>query len=301
MNVSDKEGYYFDRIQILSTQNKNLINQELLIDRLKKESLSCRVVRSNAWGFASRIELTAPSALCLTMLQESEAIIGSGSRINYLEIAHDTFMESSEEANERAKWMCRTLRKKYSYATTFRGAERKTNKQHQRDLENGLCGEFTFYSVFTVSARLKLVVYVRDSKINRRPCIHTEWRLRGADSIFKHSRISRIRDLVGFDFKAFFDSMDDKYLVKERIDVCRLGLWLAGIDGRRTMTKRMLIGTGHRAERFLQDNNIETFSDLVHYFKREKNRVSGNVGFKTDLDMRIMALRNFDRFRDRIS
>jgi len=308
MKVYDDEGFYFDRIYLLSRRSSREIMMDLPVDRFKQHCRAFEIVNTDRdKGFhRSRIMVVAPTSGFLSLLLENEMLLGDDYKISYLEIAHDKFCESAGDAELKADILFYTVRKKYSFAYIYVGKLIKTKKERLKDHKRGLFALRTFYSYFEGEdsekhVRFKYIIYARRSKINDKYCVHKEWRIVSAGLIARKTRIKGINDLVCFDIKQFFGSMEAKYVVHEKIDYHRLGLWLSGTDGRRKLkTRRALMCVDITAQHFVYHNCIETYSDLVLCLKQEKEMILSKPGPKSEYEKRFMALTDYEMFRYRV-
>ena len=305
MIIFDDEGFYFDRLHILSRIQRQELIYHFPYDKLIAECRSLMIINTDFEKslYRSRMEVIAPTAEFLRALHENEALFGDGYKISKMEIAHDTFCENTSDAERKTNILFPTLRKKYSFSSIFNGNPNKPKKDRLKDRSRGLFAEKTFYSSFDDKqggrrSNFKYVLYARWSKINDKPCVHEEWRIAGAGLIARKTGIRDIGDLVRFDFRRFFDKQNAKYIVHESINYEALGLWLTGFDGRRVLTRRQWRGVQIRAQQFLlrAKRDRETYSDLVLLFKDEKKRISEKRGARSEWDKKVMALKDCRRF-----
>jgi len=305
MKVYDDEGFYFDRIYLLSRRSSREIMIDFPINEYRQYCRSFEIVNTDKdRGFnRSRIMVVAPTSDFLSMLLENEDLLGDGYLISYLEIAHDQFCDSRMDAELKARNLFKTLRKKFSFGTVYKDRKEKTWKDRVKDKQRGLFTDRTFYSCVlkqnnTKKVPFKHVVYARYSKINWMPCVHSEWRIAGAGLIARKTGIRNIRDLVDFDIMNFFAATDKKYVVREEIDHERLGRWLRGIDGRRKLkTIRERAKVSIPAMHFIYGNKIKNYLGLVAHLKGKQERIASKRGPRSAYDEKIMALKDFSIFR----
>ena len=304
MIIHDDEGFYFDRIYILSRKERWELVRYLSDDKFIMECRSFKIIDTDSEQgvYRSRIEVVAPTADFLQILHINEALLGSDYKISRIEIAHDTFCDSVGDAELKADNLFRTVRKKYSFGHIFEGNPDKTKKERLKDRSRGLFAERTFYSSLDNEkggrwVRFRYVLYARRSKMNNRPCVHKEWRIAGAGLIARKAGIRGIDDLVRFDFKEFFDTIGGKYIVHESINHETLGKWLNGFDGRKALTQQEKHSVDLAVQHFLQSHKIETYSDLVLFFRDEMSSINEKRGVRSAWEKKVMALKDCRRFR----
>jgi len=331
MIIHEDEGYYFDRIHIISWCSKWTLEKQLPLKIMREYCKSLDIVKFNdpavkrrkikksgsikeiKVGYRSKVEVIAPTAEFLRLLSENEAALGRAYKISYMEIAHDVFCESPGDAELEADILFDNLRKKYSFGCVYEKLN-ITKKERLKNISRGLFAFRTFYSSFEKLEekekeekgkkkkskkrdRFKYVIYARRSKMNNRYCTHREWRFTGSDMIRKKTRIMTVKDLCFFDIEKYFKGNEDKYLVKEEINLSALGRWLKGYDGRKALTKKQNLKIQLAARQYV-GIRINTFSDLVLHFKSEKESIKKKCGVRSEREKRLMSLRSYERFRD---
>jgi hypothetical protein len=304
MIIYDDEGYYFDRIYILSSIKQQELVQNLAIDKLIICCRSFKIINTDsAQGvYRSRIEVVAPTQDFLQELYKNERLLGSGYKISRIEITHDKFCESAGDALLKADVLFDTIRKKYSFGFIYKGNLVKTRHELLQDKKRGLFASRTFYSSMENEdgrkrVRFSYVIYARRSKINDKHCVHEEWRISGAGLIARKTSIRGVGDLVRFDFKKFFDTINAKYIVHEIINCDALGKWIKGFDGRKVLNRRQKMNVDIAVQSILRSRNINTYSDLVLFFKDEKSRIKEKRGVRTAWEQKVLALKHYRMFK----
>ncbi len=321
MTFNNKEGFYFDRIHIISWCSKWTLEKQLPIKKMTAECKSLNIVKLNepdtklhepikncsnknlCSGYRSKLEVIAPTSEFLRLLSENEAAIGKAYKISYVEIAHDVFCESAGDAEFKADNLFDNLRKKYSFSHIYEGKLNKTRKERMKDRIRGLFASRTFYSSMGKKDggkrdRFIYVIYARHSKINNNYCTHSEWRITGSGLVRKKAHIMTVKDLCSFDIEKFFREKGSQYLVKEKINIDALDKWLKGYDGRsKAFTKKQLKYAGLTALHYM-GFRIVTYSDLVLHFKSEKECIKRKRGERSEWEKRLMSLSSYERFRD---
>ncbi|NLE24554.1 MAG: hypothetical protein GX625_04305 [Clostridiaceae bacterium] len=310
MIIYDDEGYYFDRIYILSTREKQELIKHLFFNEMITDCRSFNIINTD-WQegiYRSRIEIVAPTTAFLKILFKNESLIGSSYKISKIEIARDKIFRSANYAEREVETLFKTIRKRYSFGLIYEGKPVKTKKECVKDRIKGLFARRTYYSSWESEdqgnrkgngkrGRFKNVIYARYSKINNAPCVHSEWRIVGASLIAKKTGIRGIGDLVNFDFHWFINEMNEKYVVHEKIDNWAVGRLIKGYDGRRKLSRRQKIGVGVAAQMLRSCWQIETFSDLVRFFVSEKKIINKKRGKKSDWDNMVLGLKAYSKFK----
>jgi hypothetical protein len=291
-----EEGYYFDKISINTNQTirvlKELFPKEHMAPEAYQFLISPASKLAKFVGFKTRIDVVAPTTECmnrLEVLNTRQAI----AKISHIEIARDEFCKTKSDAEFCFNSMTKTLRKKYTpYNIVLDYSEIFTsNKDKKLFSDNtGYFGKETF----------RLVIYPRRSKINNNPVLHSEWRIRGASLIRKKTGIRTISDLTKFNFIEFFDRSEDILTRHEEIDQQKLGKWLLGWGRRKIITRRDRLKIGATAAWFCLMNNIESYQDLVSTLMKSKKYLKSKPGRKSSWERKILGLKNYGIFRDRI-
>lgn len=328
MIFNNVEGFYFDRIHIVSWCSKWTLEKQLPLSKMIAECKSLNIVKfdepdaklnktikndSNkklCLGYKSKLEVIAPTSKFLRLLSENEAALGRAYKISYAEIAHDVFCESAGEAELKADIVFDKLRKKYSFGRIYEKLY-ITKKELIKNRSRGVFAFRTFYSSYEKEEkekeeeekekgkkrdRFKYVIYARHSKINDRHCTHREWRITGSGMIRKKAHILTVKDLCSFDFVKFFREKESQYLIKEKINHLALGKWLKRYDGRKTLTKRQFMSVEIAARHYTLFR-IDTYSDLVRHFKSEKELIKKKPSVRSEWEQRLMSLKSYERFR----
>lgn len=321
MIIYYEEGFYFDRIHIISWCSKWTLEKQLPLKTMCEYCKSLDIVKFNdpavkrrktkksgsikeiKVGYRSKVEVIAPTAEFLRLLSENEAALGRAYKISYVEIANDVFCESAGDAELKADILFDTLRKKYSFSHVYIGKLIKTRKERLRDRIRGLYTSRTFYSSMEKEkgkkrGRFIYVIYARRSKMNNSYCTHSEWRITGNGMIIKKAHITSVKDLCSFNFEIFFKEKELQYLVHEKINILALDKWLKGYDGRsKAFTAKQLKYAGLTALHYM-GFRIVTYSDLVLHFKSEKELIKRKRGARSEWEQRLMSLSSYERFRD---
>jgi len=291
-------GFYYDKIRINSEMNVST-NNKLPIKGLEKNSYFFSIRKASlkaSWKkFQSSLEIVAPTQTFFQLLLQNETII-EPYMISHLEIARDTFYKTNYDAEHMCWETLKTCRKKFSsnhfiYDQRFEGNTKKRRNNPE------LFGQQTGYFG---SDNFKYVVYARLSKINGMPCVHEEWRIRGAANIRKKTNISIISDLISFDLKAFFEDQYNRHICFEEIDNLKFGKWLLGMTRLKNVTKQQLMKIQLAHRHFCDDWDISTYADLVRFFKQQKKDIKSKRGRRSAWDIKILSLTDYSRFAKKI-
>ena len=278
--IDDRETYYFDRILINCILDINGLGKILPIDRLKKECSEFKLRGSHLhWtGYATAIDVVAPTKKYLRIL--SKALIpDAGYKITYIEIAHDIFFPSQHEAQRASYEIFSTIWKKYSIGFVYdeeKAGKKKDGKDWRDDyLKRGLFSDRTFYSDYVnrndkgKRIGFKHVIYARLSKLNRKPCVHYEWRILKAKQIREKTSIRKIQDLLNFDFERFFRTMEKKYIIHRVLNRKKIGKVLAGLERKRKLNESESLHVDLAYATFRSHHDIRSVSDFVYAVNKE--------------------------------
>ena len=289
-------GFIFDRIRINTRYPLAELKKLLPVSKIQDESYNLQIrVSSEAAqcvGFKSTINIVCPSPEALKLLDKH--LTPPLAMISYIEIARDTICETKDEAIAEFKKQS-TLRKKYTpkyfIYDSYEDYRRDRKKFHDDPTlfynRTGYFGEQDFLHV----------LYPRLSKINHLPVFHTEWRIEGASLIRNKTGICSISDLLTFDFEKFFDDMDHMYIVHERIDSTKFGRWHLGWTRKKVLTPMQRMKAQLIGNLIMNQKQIHCYADLVAYFMKEKERIKSKPGVRSRKDKRILAIRDYGKFR----
>jgi hypothetical protein len=291
-----REGFYFDQIEINTNQEIEELRKLLPENELSQEAskFSIRKASKNAQkvGFKSRIKVVAPSHKCLEILSmylSDIAIV----KFSDLEIARDTFYNTEREAEYESNKLLQTLRMKYNseyfiYDQFFE----KRKITFKKDL-------FAERTGYYGSKDFKYVIYARLSKINGQPCVHCEWRVKGAIKIENKTGITCINDLMTFNFVKFFEKMELRYIIHERIDTYKLGRWILGWGNKKKLTEREKRKLQLMTLTFQNCKAIYIYADLVRYLTKRKAALKKKRGPKTRMEKKFLSLKDYGLFSKR--
>lgn len=233
LGVSQYNGsevvYHFDKIRILFRQPVYELHNYLPYKKLKELSHSFYFGQSSKLalqaGYRSRIEISAPSKEALSLLSEIN-ISMDDYKISYLEIARDEIYSTKEDAILKFDFLLNHIRKKYTYRYFIYKQIDDYSSLHKMVASEDTSEMFSSRTGYWGADTFKFVVYPRISKMIGQPCIHSEWRMRGAYLIKEKTEISHIRHLVDFDCQRWFRDQEERFLSLEDIDHKRHGRFI---------------------------------------------------------------------------
>lgn len=288
-----------DSIRIITEIPHYLLEEFLDIDGLKGECVNILVRNASKpafrAGYKSTLCITAPSKRFFELL----AFYDLGDyKISYLEVAKDVMRSSMDEAKFESYRLKKTMMKKYAL-NPFSYDVRDRLHKIRLMLEKGMFSDLTNY---LGGKFMKYVVYARISKIKSEPCIHSEWRIRGAYNIKKITGISTVEDCINFDLIGFYEEITSKYIYHAEINQNRFGKFLKGFDGRgKKYTKRQLIGIGIAASTFISVYKVTSTAELVGTIKKLKEEIKSQAGRRNAFQKMILSINSNCMFLDVIS
>jgi hypothetical protein len=304
--TDDQDVYYFDRVHINCIQGMNELKAMLPITDLERECryFALRQSSPDLWRYKTRIEVVTPTKKFFEILSNHELMPDTHHIVTSIEIAHDVFYPSKHDAEYKSYDLFRTIRKKHSRSYIYHRdiSIESTKEWRQRLKTRGLFARQTFYSAYenvkagTRKSWFKLVIYARLSKINWRPCVHYEWRIKKARQIRIRTGIRTIRDMLGLDFKTFFEKMEKKYVILEALDHKKVGMVLAGFEKKRKLTKRQSISVGLAFAHFCACYEVTSFTELGMAARKEIRRLDRIRGPKTAWARKIGKLNNLPAY-----
>lgn len=301
-DLTETRTYYYDRIRV-NTALPVVELKAILKDELSKNGQHLIVgtpyKRARDIGFNSRVELFSPSTLLIqNVAKKLDALEYS---TPYIEIARDTFCDSEHDAYFKTHNLFQTLRKKFSARFILYEPSKKKKKKKRIRPGKGL---FSIETGYYGSLNFEYVAYARRSKLNGVPCVHEEWRMRGANHIKQKMRIKSLSDIAALDVKAFFETTSRRHLVNEEIDLIKLGRWVIGWNGKRkTFTQRDLFSIGVAAITFLRAGKLESFTpaELAKHIDRLKKKYMQGRGRRTEWMKRVLQIKGHGYFSKRCS
>jgi hypothetical protein len=294
MSKVGRSFYHFDRIRINSEKSIKTLEEKLPIKELEKECRSFMIKKPYAiakmQGKKARLEIIVASRKALELLHKYDSLL-SPYAITYLEITKDAFRESEKEAVSEVKSQRGILRKLWSNSYFIYEPEKKED----------YIPKDNFYNTPTIycgGRDVQYVLYARPSKLNGKPYVHGEWKLKGPSVIKKETGITTTRDLVSFDIKAFMDKRNEKFLrTDKQIDLMKLGKWLTDCNPRqRKYSDRKRKSVQGHAIAYCVMWEIYSFAGLIQHFRTQKKEIKKKVGRRNAFERKIMLIDNYSKF-----
>lgn len=287
-----------DKVEIHTYLDLKDLRGLWLIEKLGKE---CRQIillpagkKASSWGYRSKISITVPTKRCFAILAWSglkEYVI------TYIELANDVFYETEGEAMSESYRLMGLVRKKYTAKTMILDYSDSYNSTKSA-YGNGLFSDKTLY---LGNDNLKFVLYARISKINAKPCVHSEWRVRGSKNIKDRLDITSFEDCFFFDLNTEYEKLVYEYIVMEEIDTVRLGKYFLGWGKRKNLTRRQKMRVGILAIMILNDAKKGsegkcTSAQLAEWTKAIKGKIKNEPKEKSDWQKRAMKIQSNNKF-----
>lgn len=284
---------YIDKIHFNLKVPKGYINQILPLRKLNYHSARCHLYcaseKAREFGYLTKIEIEQPEMEVFSLLAKHEKFM-SEYKISYIEIARDTLCSSKKETKILFDFKLKHLRRKYLRKHEVCGSNNsdklKKSKTKYSD-ETGYWG----------TDNAKLAMYECISKKANVPCVHDEYRFRGASNIKGKTGISTLNDMINFDFEQFFTQQEEKYITYESIDYEKLGRWVNNIPPKVSVTKtfgkekKIVYNRAKRAaHRFCRAEGINTVAGLIIFFKNELKKIRTKMGRRNQWDNKVLKL-----------
>jgi hypothetical protein len=289
--------YYYDRIRINSKHSISDLKRILLAGNLKQYCRSFIIrmpseVARMYCGFKSAIEIIAvkDNRLFIELLKLTDY------KISYIELAVDTLYLTEQETLDVFEEEHIYLSKKYTsqcmlYEVDDALSEVEINNIEKEDDEE----KYSTKTLYLGSKYNKFAMYSRISKIAGVPCVHIEWRFIGAYNIRKKTGIEMIEDLLDFDIKAFLIQYNTKYLVCEKINHYKHGLFVLSckksyVRNYNKNNKKHYNLAVEASHRFFKEKNFNTVAELKSYYKWLQNSLKKKRGRHSYRENKIKAL-----------
>jgi len=288
--------YSFDYLRIITKMHLNDLKKLIDIEELQKE---CRIIKirqaseaATKYGYHSLIIVTVPSKRFFELLSLYNL---ANYKFSYVELAKDVIENTMDDARLESYRIKKTMVKKYTLDPHTIDTRNSLHTVRLR-LEEGLFSDLTSYYGGEV---LKFVVYARLSKLNNTPCIHSEWRIRGAGNIKKKINIATLKDCISFDLKQFYEKLTCQYIHHSEINRVKFGKFILGYDGRRNIyTKRQRMRIELAAITFLSIYDISSTADFVHNIRELQKVIKSQPGRKNLFQKKILSIKSHCMFCD---
>lgn len=296
--------YYIDRLTILFKQDTFVIARRLSLAQLKKECRSVNLLNlpnsSQLGGYRSKLEVVVPSTAFLKLLDNQ--VHGYKYAITCVELAYDEVQSTLDIPTERFDTFTGHARMLNSSKALIYDAD-KAGSKGRLYKEKGLLGDRTLY---LGARRRQLVAYLRNSKIDEKPCFHQEWRLKTAASIRRHLGINSISDLISLDVGQKFTKLTGKFIKYEEIDHEQHGRFIQdmprgatnpGIMKSGPFTGDPLLEPERASYLSMRGKGITAPSELRAFYAKEVKRIKGKLKGKHNLTQWEARVHGLSRHR----
>ena len=278
-----KRFYYIDRIRINLVKEKYKVQKILPIKELKANCKSLHICSHKPEvikykRYYSKIEAVLPNEIFIKILNKDESKLGFiehpkiiSSKIYYIEIARDTFCSSFDEAVTVKFRKAKGYSKKYADDSHY----------HDGDLND---------TIYLKNKNYRFVIYPCYSKINRKPCIHEEWRINCAYVIKKKTGIVKISDLIEFEVGEFFEREYEKYIYSSSVDEFKFMKWIYGLSRRKKLTRKQRNSLSLACQTYFEAYDIRKASRFIVHCNYTKKKIRSKPGPKTDYKKRWLKV-----------
>ena len=234
MQKPEEVVYSIDRVRILFRDRKKKLGKKLPLLVLKHHCRRIHFERTEEYqqncGYFSKLEVGLPGPRFFEILEKH---IPTRYYITYIEIARDMVYPEKYVTETVFDTLLRFIRKKYSHEYFIYDVDK--SNLIVTDTEDDLKYRHEKYSSKTCylgGKRFKHVTYPRISKVSKKPCIHSEWRISGSRGIKKKTGIRTIRDLMEFDIQSCYERLAKNFIVFEEIDCNKHGRFIQNMPQR---------------------------------------------------------------------
>lgn len=274
--------FSFDKARIISKKRKSQLKSRLPLRKLSKLSQRTHMdYMDGKGGYLSKIEIERPQQKWFTILDkyndsEDKNRLGNY-KISYLELAYDWEMPTDRMAVRESKYIAKSFKKSY-----------RRSKEPIKTTECYNCNEgrpFFYAAIDTDNKKFIVVIYSRRSKVNGKPIVRIEWRLRSSAVIRSKTGIVYINDFNNFDNMDYFK----KHFILETIDYEEFGKWLTP-NQYKPKKYRKFVYKPRPGYEYCRAINISCSTDLRAYLKQRKYLLSKKRGRHTQFQKRIEQL-----------
>ena len=295
----NRDVYHFDKVSIIFVDPRKRLQRVLPLNELTRFATKFHLDDgsdvASYFGYSSRIEAIAPYKRFFEILDEHKEFFRDDYKISYIEIAKDRLYETKRETLKIFHTILKHRRKKYThefcvYDDSYTPIAKKKKRKDSEELYSSETGYWGCDSY-------QYVIYPRISKIAKQPCVHQEWRIRGASTIKSKTGITTLRDMINFDIEKWFSEQYERFLKLESINHEKHGRWTDNIPsrlnkkGKSYCNGKYYFDTKYWAEQaslvFCRIRGIETTSELISFYKNEIERVKHKVGRKTSWEKKV--------------
>jgi len=265
-NWSQFPVYYFDRLRIFIPQPTFYFGDTVIQNAELKNLCFDSKIRPSFWG--STLDIHLPYEKCLQILHDRLKNVYY--YISYLEISADFLYQSKQTVIKEAKRAAKKICVKY-----FNHHKPCLDQKSSPD-ERFFTNDIWYWG--TKDSKRIFVMYTPYSKPllpQKVPCIHTEWRLKGSNTIRKYAKVSSLEDLVYFDFDQFYEYQCRRMRFL-KIDHQAHGFYLLAPSSRNRHSGKNKEGEKDISRKFCLEKGITHPVHLkTYYMEKQKEKIRG--------------------------
>jgi hypothetical protein len=280
-NIGPPE-FFIDRLIIYSKRSNKEVVSWLPLNSLQLQSINThlKLAREHKGGYKSVLDAIFLLEKWIGILCHANKKIGKKNlgdyAISYLELSYEWHLESHKEAIYVAKHIAERIRKLNSKNVS----PLKTKLGQQDD------HIYYFAACEPMDSNNGLVIYSRNSKLDGKPIVKVEWRLRTSRVIARHSGIETLEDIPNFNSQIFFK----ENFMLEDINYDEFADWLNPSNMiNYNKNKRPFRGI-HAGRLFCRINYINSSHALRAFLKRAIRNANDKKEKLTSLDKKVLLL-----------
>ncbi len=297
--------YYIDKIRILSSKKIKELREIFNHQELGKHCSNLTMGRASKtameFGYRSRLEASVPTDSFFMVLMDLDPKLKLTLReinhqyaVSYIEIAADQICSSRLDAINKAEKLGKGTRMKWAKERYLYDAiEFGESPKYKPSPDNIVYGPYTFHES---SKNCEYVIYSRDSKINKKPAVHSEFKLKNSGTIQKELRIYCLGDLINYDVKTFHESFYKKRISNVNdIDYEKLAKWQLGLSRLKDLSEEQKKKIRVRVNYMKHDKYFENGSTMLKFYHEMNKQIKSEIGPPTEYQQRVLRT-NFYRF-----
>ncbi len=219
-------AYYIDRFELLFGQETGIVASCIDIDGLRRISRGADLLtmpsRFQYNRYKSKLTVEGPTPETLQRLIDSTHTLTYW--VTYIEVARDRACLSKTDAEHMSeKTILHVTKKNTGEVFIFDGIRYPDTTLNTSNTDEGL---FALRTGYFGKKGFQYVVYARVSNYNHLPCLHCEWRVRGAANVRRCFNIRRINDMLRTNLQERFETLRRRFISYEEIDHDRHGRFL---------------------------------------------------------------------------
>lgn len=282
----DKCEFWYDKIEIISELHPN--DLERFIPRSFYNLATSFQVRASdgalsKYGWRSKIVIVCPQPVLLFMFSAIENQIPGKLVPSYIEVCRDMIVPTESEALERAK--------QFDQKT---GVKRKPVKTLRNDPNYSNTIDYRTRGEFDSSRRERVyfISYTRPHKsIPEKWCHRVELRIKRSGNVKRILGVNKLSDLLTANPEGLFQSRLKQH---GTINYARFGAFIEGKRWNKHFDDDEKIRLEELGQKFFWSNDLPifTFIDLKSFLYQITKEISERPGPRTDLEERILRLKN---------